>query len=637
MIDLTNQIAQSWWSWIGPMFLQVSLLILIIGGIDMLIRRWAWPQVRYALWLLVLIKLLIPPTWSLPSGIIPKIQPLVKPLHVFEVTTSSSQITTLPASQTGDMTTPAAVKPSLTKGTASSAKTAKAPLVWQAYAMGIWILGMVFFVTLLGLRIAKLRRWHKEQEEKQTIPDWFHQLLVRTAQQLKLERLPAIVFSDQAVTPAVYGVFRPVLLLPANYFDSLSAGEAEHVLLHELAHLKRGDLWLHGLCLMLQIVYWFNPLMIWVRKQMKHVREICCDLTVARRLKEKTGQYRQTLLNTARELLTQSVEPGMGLLGIFEEPFRLVARLKWLKKNTWMNRKQVVAAVFLVTFTMIACVLPMASAKAEIKEPTSPANAAPDKTGITLTYRVPENRDIQYHMSSETVERTIKNNKPEEGVTKNSVKYSVRAKGFKGKNRLLRIHLDALDMRIEHKMSGAFIPYTDSLVGKEFYMVLSPVGKELEFFGADSLKFEIVPGLKQDVAYLFRDNFPDLTNKPVKVGDSWDTQNDFTANFLGILQHVVVDAHHTLKGIETLEGLECIKVKTTFTGTNTGKGQVKGVYHEYQGKFKGTSTWYFAYKEGILVKAAASRVGEIYFSKGHDKKPTHMTSETKGEINLINW
>ena len=65
MIVTLNALADTWWGWMGPMLWQASLLIAIVGTIDLLIARWAWPQVRYALWLLVLIKLLIPPGWSL--------------------------------------------------------------------------------------------------------------------------------------------------------------------------------------------------------------------------------------------------------------------------------------------------------------------------------------------------------------------------------------------------------------------------------------------------------------------------------------------------------------------------------------------------------------------------------------------
>jgi hypothetical protein len=218
---------------------------------------------------------------------------------------------------------------------------------------------MVAFIAMLLVRVAQLRRWHDQQLTKQAIPPWYHELLVETAKRLKLEQLPAIVFSDKIVTPAVYGVINPILFLPQHYTESLTREEAEHVLLHELAHLKRRDLWWHGLCLLLQIVYWFNPLLILARRQMQHVREICCDLTVANVLREQTSHYRQTLLSTARRLLSESVAPSLGLLGLFEDPLRLMPRLRWLERKTWLGRRPMVISVVLVTVITVVCVLPM--------------------------------------------------------------------------------------------------------------------------------------------------------------------------------------------------------------------------------------------------------------------------------------
>jgi Tol biopolymer transport system component/beta-lactamase regulating signal transducer with metallopeptidase domain len=372
MIAAVNQIAQSWWSWMGPMLWQVSLLILIVTALDFVLRRWAWPQVRYALWVLILIKLIIPPTWTMPSSLISKWQPMVQARIEERLGLSPrgpaagkalQMPPSIPASMTGSVRAGEPVEQTAQAQPAdSSSLPASHTLGWKSYTLIVWILGMGFFVALLGHRISRLRRWHKKQVEKKIIPVWYYELLVETTKRLKLGRLPAIVFSKDAKAPAIYGMFRPVLLLPASYLDSLSREDAEHVLLHELAHLKRGDLWLHGLCLFLQIVYWFNPLLIWTRRQMKHVREICCDLTIANVLKEKTMKYRETLLSTARELLTQTAEPGMGLLGVFEDPFRLVARLRWLEKKTWRTRKLMTAAVVVVTMVMTAAVLPMGSA-----------------------------------------------------------------------------------------------------------------------------------------------------------------------------------------------------------------------------------------------------------------------------------
>ncbi|MCX5644338.1 MAG: hypothetical protein NTZ17_06595 [Phycisphaerae bacterium] len=77
MIELLNHIGRLWWAWTASMFWQVGLLILVIAGIDLLTRKWAWPQLRYALWSLILVKLLLPPSWSLPSSIVPELRPRV--------------------------------------------------------------------------------------------------------------------------------------------------------------------------------------------------------------------------------------------------------------------------------------------------------------------------------------------------------------------------------------------------------------------------------------------------------------------------------------------------------------------------------------------------------------------------------
>ena len=67
MIELINEIAGKWFEWEIGMLWQVGVLIGIIWVVDLFMRRWAWPQVRYALWLLILVKLVLPPTLTSPT------------------------------------------------------------------------------------------------------------------------------------------------------------------------------------------------------------------------------------------------------------------------------------------------------------------------------------------------------------------------------------------------------------------------------------------------------------------------------------------------------------------------------------------------------------------------------------------
>jgi beta-lactamase regulating signal transducer with metallopeptidase domain len=374
MIDLWNMIAYRWWDWMGSMLWQASLMILVVSGLDLLMRRWVWPQVRYVLWLLVFVKLLIPPGWHLATGVFP---------HLFgeaqevlgRVWDRQFPLPEAMRAAAAPLPEPVAARQDATgAGGSEGASTAMpARLLPQAYLFGFWLAGMGLFLFLLMLRMVKLRRWHCRQEERKTIPPWFHELLVDTGRQLSLEQLPAIVFSPDAVTPAVYGVFRPVLLLPEHYLDDLSPEEAEHVLLHELCHLKRGDLWVHGAVLLLQVAYWFNPFLLWANRQLRHVREMCCDQTLAARLLDRTEAYRKTLLNTARELLTERVELGMGLLGVFEEPFWLVARIRWLEKKTWQHRKSIAATGALAVLGMAVLVMPMAGRTGAVNPTPDPS------------------------------------------------------------------------------------------------------------------------------------------------------------------------------------------------------------------------------------------------------------------------
>lgn len=359
MIDQLNLISQSWFSWMFSMFWQISLLIIVISGVDLLIRTWAWPQVRYALWSLVLIKLVLPPTFTFTGSIVPNIRAELpsKIDLVSEAQTTEKSNSDIKMSKSDKP--PLIENEVLSTPNITESSTTSADLNWKVYLMALWIFGIIIFAIVLGRKILRLKKWHIEQETKRNIPPWFHKSLLKVAKILSIERLPAIVFSNKALTPAVYGIFRPVLLLPEKYIDDLSEEEAEHVLLHELAHIKRGDLFVHGVTLVLQIIYWFNPLLIWTRKQMKHVREICCDLTIANILRERTKQYKETLVNTARELLTESTEPGMGLLGLFEEPYQLISRLKWLNKETWKNRTIAFGSAVFISLLFTAFVLPM--------------------------------------------------------------------------------------------------------------------------------------------------------------------------------------------------------------------------------------------------------------------------------------
>ncbi|MHC4627609.1 MAG: M56 family metallopeptidase, partial [Planctomycetota bacterium] len=225
----------------------------------------------------------------------------------------------------------------------------------------------------LTVKLHRLSREHPEKTGKASLPQSFYDQLADCARRLGLRREPTPVVTSSIQTPAVFGLLRPVLLMPVGYIRNLSRKDTEYLLLHELAHIKRGDLVVHGIYMLLQVVYWYNPLLWLVRRRLRHLRELCCDATVASLLKSRTLEYRRTLLEATRQFLVTPVEYGLGLVGLFEDSNCLISRINSLEKPIWRYRKMKNAAVITIILVLLACVLPMAQAQ---KDPDSPSTSS---------------------------------------------------------------------------------------------------------------------------------------------------------------------------------------------------------------------------------------------------------------------
>lgn len=95
--------------------------------------------------------------------------------------------------------------------------------------------------------------------------------------QLGIKRLVGIAQSASIKTPMVIGHLKPLILVPIGMLASISAQEAEAILLHELAHIQRSDYLVNLLQTLMEIVFFFNPSVLWLSALIKAERENCCD------------------------------------------------------------------------------------------------------------------------------------------------------------------------------------------------------------------------------------------------------------------------------------------------------------------------------------------------------------------------
>lgn len=119
----------------------------------------------------------------------------------------------------------------------------------------------------------------------------------------ELRRGVEIRMTEAVAVPTLAGLLLPQIWVPRTWMEQLTCDELRHVLLHELGHARRRDLFVQWLFLVAQCLHWFNPL-IWIAGRLaKADREMACDAWVlARADDEGPAEYGLTLLKIVQLL-----------------------------------------------------------------------------------------------------------------------------------------------------------------------------------------------------------------------------------------------------------------------------------------------------------------------------------------------
>jgi len=147
------------------------------------------------------------------------------------------------------------------------------------------------------------------------------------------------------------GVLRPTLLLPDTMVRDATDGQLLTVFLHELAHLKRWDIWTSWLMTCLLIVHWFNPLLWLAIRRMNADREEACDALALTRLDPgQRKNYGLSLVDITSQFQSPTRTPGPrtpGLVGISEDGKILTRRIEMIQHSgTWKPHWTLLAALF---------------------------------------------------------------------------------------------------------------------------------------------------------------------------------------------------------------------------------------------------------------------------------------------------
>lgn len=352
-----------------PMFWQSSLLIAIIFVLDFVLRRKIRAAIRYALWLMVLVKLLLPPSLALPTSlawwVLPTPPAPAKPQTTTFVVTYGDSDQSTPIFPLQSQPIPPPIQPKL-----SSA-------AWTLAASGVISAGLLAWLMVRWWQINRKSRRAKTSE--QLIP-----ILDETRRSAHLRPDIRLKLTEGSMSPAVCGLFRPVILLPQSLVEKLSAGQLRAVLLHEAIHLRRGDVWVNCAQALLQIVYWWHPLLWLTNARIRRAREEAVDDAVMLALREDADIYAPTLLEVAKFAFRRPLA-SLGLVGILESRSALRQRIERLMDFDAPRKAglTIVSILGILVFSVVA--LPMGQAPEKTNAPTDSVSNFEDATNASET------------------------------------------------------------------------------------------------------------------------------------------------------------------------------------------------------------------------------------------------------------
>jgi beta-lactamase regulating signal transducer with metallopeptidase domain len=146
---------------------------------------------------------------------------------------------------------------------------------WMSYAVLAWLAGVYMFTlrTLGGwMLLMRLRR-----QCMQPIADDLLKTCLALQRRLGVSKAVRYVCSKAAESPAVFGWWRPVVVLPLSAIAGLSPWQIEAIIAHELAHIKRWDLLVNAFQIATETLLFYHPAVWWVNRVIRNEREHCCD------------------------------------------------------------------------------------------------------------------------------------------------------------------------------------------------------------------------------------------------------------------------------------------------------------------------------------------------------------------------
>lgn len=259
-------------------------------------------------------------------------------------------------------------------------RTAWTPLLLGA-ALLAWLGGIAWQGRELLQGLAQLRRLRREARPLEDAS--LQQAAATLGRELGLARVPRLLVSEHAPSPLALGLLRPEIILPRKALETLSPSQQHMALAHELAHVRRGDLWLGWVPALARAVFFFHPLVRRACREYALAREEACDAAALQATGAAPREYGRLLLvfGVARAPAAAAASGASSHLAALK---RRIAMLEHAGTDSKHRHRWVrwtlggLALVALVPFQVVARETPAPTPRvAVVQPPAAPKPPAP--------------------------------------------------------------------------------------------------------------------------------------------------------------------------------------------------------------------------------------------------------------------
>ena len=178
---------------------------------------------------------------------------------------------------------------------ATPASLASHPSLWLSLVLLAWACGVV--VVLLRFACG----WRRVNRAK------------RSARLIDIRADVPVLATRELIEPGIFGIFRPVLLLPEGILDRLTVEQLRTIVSHEMAHVRRHDNLTFAMHMFVETLFWFYPLVWWIGARLIEERERACDEAVV--VNDTPQTYAEGILSVCRFYVESPVACVSGVTG----------------------------------------------------------------------------------------------------------------------------------------------------------------------------------------------------------------------------------------------------------------------------------------------------------------------------------